>query len=208
MCVSELWTFWFWHFFPFLYASFQKLLNSIEDVGRQHFSGDATDFQLDLRLDLDLVFTKHKTYFFKPFLCSFCPMLWLIDLLEHTHCFNPIYRCLTDWNRFSSTICLFGFIYVALRFPLLKSNSTAWCYHHHSWSQEWSCAEFGLCQRLYFGFRWNYSTLASSDDNFSLKIFWHGLSHKWLPSGHSPIYARPLKSLWYCWSLHRFSNFS
>lgn len=113
MCVSELWTFWFWHFFPFLYASFQKLLNSIEDVGREHFSGDATDFQLDLRLDLDLVFTKHKTYFFKPFLCSFCPMLWLIDLLEHTHCFNPIYRCLTDWNRFSSTICLFGFIYVA-----------------------------------------------------------------------------------------------
>lgn len=70
--------------------------------------------------------------FFKPFLCSFCPALWLFVLLEQI--FYPEQRCLADWSRFfSSCLCL-----ASSMLPVMTPvpPERAWCHHHHPWSQE------------------------------------------------------------------------
>lgn len=50
--------------------------------------------------------------FFKPFLCSFCSVLWLIFLLEHI--FHCKCRCWADWNSLElNYLLIFGSTLVA-----------------------------------------------------------------------------------------------
>lgn len=66
------------------------------------------------------------SFFFKANAMSLFTLCFVLQ--EH---FRSKYRCLADWNRLFSTVCLFGSIYLAcdgkqaVRFPLLKSNYRA-----------------------------------------------------------------------------------
>lgn len=63
-------------------------------------------FQLDLSLGFDLAVVKHKPYFF-PSNC-FVVFALLFGSLSYWNVYIlPNCRCLADWNRFSSTICLY-----------------------------------------------------------------------------------------------------
>lgn len=72
---------------------------------------------------------QNTTLFFsfpKPFLSSFCPVIWLIVLLEHAVYFCPKCRCLSDLSSFffHRSFLIFSSFYVAFDSNSLFSSSS------------------------------------------------------------------------------------